>query len=162
MNCFFFYLFIYFFKSPSQVLCKPEMERRQGLIRSYFFTALQRGNFVLKLYYLWEMAAYGARDPCFGKRLIYHGLSGAGAEFPFSCERLSETSSSLWMEPRGRSVFPGAWFGMQKLARYLQLLLKLIQHFKFPLKMSRHGTNHDCRNLVFLCVFLLIFCFLEK
>lgn len=45
---------------------------------------------------------------------------------------------------------------MQKLAWYLQLLLKLIQHFKFPLKMSRQGENHDCKNSVFLCIFLFL------
>lgn len=136
-------------------MCKLELETRQELILPYFFTTLQRGNFLLKLYYLWKMVAYGARDNCFSKRLIPQELSGAEAEFPFSCGKLSETSSSLWMEPHGRSVFLGRWFGMQKLAWYLQLLLKLIQPFKLPLKMSRQGANHDCKKFVFLCVFHL-------
>lgn len=51
---------------------------------------------------------------------------------------------------------------MQKLAWYLQLLLKLIQHFKFPLKISRQGVNHDHKHFVFLCVFCFIFLFLGE
>lgn len=89
----FFFIFLY----PPQVLCKLEAERRQGLILSYFFTALQRGKLVLKLYYLWKMVAYGARDNCFSKRFIHHELPGAEAG--------SWVSLRLWEAVRNQQQF---------------------------------------------------------
>lgn len=133
--------FPFFILSSPQVLCKLEAERRQELILSYFFTAPQRGNFVLKLYYLWKMVAYGARDNCFSKRLIHHELAGAG----------SWVSLQLWEAVRNQQQFvdgsswevclPGRMIWDAETALVLATFAETNPAFQIPFENEQTGSK---------------------